>query len=275
MPKKKWKPIAVSAIAVVSLAGALQMTTYAQDITKPFLAHFQVGNLEIKQYSKQYSDLEAIPAPSTADVASAASQSAISQRQAGTPSSLTIADARQALGVDFPVPAWLPEQYKYLNSVVQGAHAVELQYQQGNDLISLLISSGGQNGVSTTEDVNTEMIGGTKVYFTNGIVIWNYDGFTYELYQMAEHDLDHETIGSIIDSLATGKQYADSQAFFSGQAKAGQMSEADVEKAVLFSIKKDNQFKAAMGDNYEKVKSGELTRAQGQALLEEAEALQK
>jgi hypothetical protein len=34
------------------------------------------------------------------------------------------------------------------------------------------------------------------------------------------------------------------------------------------SIRKNNQFKAALGDNYEKVKSGEITRAQAAELLQ-------
>ncbi|UNK16226.1 hypothetical protein MNQ98_17040 [Paenibacillus sp. N3/727] len=42
-----------------------------------------------------------------------------------------------------------------------------------------------------------------KVYFANGIVIWEYEGFTYELYQMAEKNFNVDAISKIIDSLST------------------------------------------------------------------------
>jgi hypothetical protein len=78
-----------------------------------------------------------------------------------------------------------------------------VQYAKEGDVISLLISKGGENGIGTKDEVRTESIAGTTIYFANGIVIWEYDGFTYELYQTAEDGFDSATLGRIIGSMST------------------------------------------------------------------------
>ncbi|WP_028550223.1 hypothetical protein [Paenibacillus sp. UNC451MF] len=83
------------------------------------------------------------------------------------------------MGVDFPVPTWLSDHYPTINFVPQGDHMVEVQYQKDGEFISLLISKGGSNGISTQDEVKRETIGGKTVYFANGIAIWEQNGFTY------------------------------------------------------------------------------------------------
>jgi hypothetical protein len=50
--------------------------------------------------------------------------------------------------------------------------------------------------------VKKEVIKGTTVYFANGIVIWENNGFTVELY--AQDDFDAATLGKIIESFKVG-----------------------------------------------------------------------
>ena len=63
--------------------------------------------------------------------------------------------------------------------------------------------SKGENGISTTGEVKTETIAGRTVYFANGIVLWEQDGLTYELYQMSEKNFDLKTLGKIIGTMST------------------------------------------------------------------------
>ncbi|ULL18532.1 hypothetical protein DVH26_31130 [Paenibacillus sp. H1-7] len=196
MKKTKWKSIAVSAMAVVCLGGAFATTSSAQEMLASIMARFQVGNMEITQY-KELPEIE----PKSTDAKQQTGEARSVQREA--PPKLTLKEARTATGMNFPAPTWLSESYKLVNVVVQGSKMVEVQYEKEGDFISLLISTGGNNGISTEGEVKTETIGGKTVYFANGIVIWEQDGFTYELYQMSEQSFDAAAIGSIIGSMST------------------------------------------------------------------------
>lgn len=191
MKTNKWKAATVSAVAVVCLLGAFSTTSLAQEMLQTILARFQVGNMEITQYDKELpaeqSNTQGIEMPGYKEI----------------PPQMTLEEARAASKMDFPAPTWLSEHYSYKNTVVHGESMVEIQYEKGKEFISLLISNGGENGISTTEGVKIETIGGKKVYFANGIVIWEHEGFTFELYQMAEKSFDAATIGNIIESLST------------------------------------------------------------------------
>ncbi|TBL74512.1 hypothetical protein [Paenibacillus thalictri] len=197
MKKNKWKAVAVSAAAVICLCGIFSTTSYAQDMIQSILARFQVGNMVITQYDKE------LPAAEV-NKGAAQEQSARSERpQREAPKNMSLQDARKATGIAFPAPAWLSEHYQLANCVVQGDHMIEVQYKKDSEFMSLLISKGGNNGIGTTGEVKKEAIGGTTVYFANGIVLWEHDGFTYELYQMTEKDFDNETLGKIITSLSS------------------------------------------------------------------------
>lgn len=209
MRKHKWKSIAVSAAAVVVLCGAFSTTSFAQGMIQSILARFQVGNMEITQYDRELPAVEETNAAATrrkADTVGPApvSPDAPAHAQRGVaPKKMTVKEARAALGMDFPAPGWMAD-YRYVNSVIHGEKMVEVQYaNKGDEVISLLISTGSKNGIRTTDQVKIETISGHNVYFANGIVIWEHEGFTYELYQMAEKNFDHGTIGKIIDSLST------------------------------------------------------------------------
>lgn len=155
-----------------------------------------MGNLEITQYDKE------IPPASTSFTPS---EDGKSERdgviELPVSTKLTIDEARSALGMNFPAPDWVAD-YKFENSVLQGTSMVELQYNSGDKAVNFLISKGGENGIETTEDVKTEVINGTTVYFANGIVIWEEKGFTVELY--SQTDFDKATLGKIIDSFSVG-----------------------------------------------------------------------
>lgn len=191
MKMNKWKAVSVSAFAVVCLLGAFSTTSFAQGMLQTILARFQVGNMEITQYDKELPATQS----NTQEIEIPIEQKA--------PPQMTLEEARAASKMDFPAPTWLSEHYSYVNTVVQGEHMVEVQYKKEKEFISLLISNSGENGIRTTEGVKIETIGGKKVYFANGIVIWEHEGFTYELYQMAEKSFDAATIGNIIESLST------------------------------------------------------------------------
>ncbi|QRG69137.1 hypothetical protein [Brevibacillus choshinensis] len=212
MRKQKWKTITVSAVAVVVLCGAFSTTSFAQGMIQSILARFQVGNMEITQYDRelpverpvveknsasvtQKEEAAVGPAPVSPDTPEHA-------RRGVAPKKLTVEEARSALDMDFPAPGWMAD-YQYVNSVIHGDKMVEVQYAKGDEVISLLISTGSKNGISTTDQVKIKTISGHEVYFANGIVIWEHEGFTYEMYQMAEKDFDDETIGKIMDSLST------------------------------------------------------------------------
>lgn len=189
MRKNKLKSVAVTALAVVCVGGVFSTTSYAHEMLDSILARFQVGNMQITQYK----ELPNVEVKSTD----------VQQRvQRETPKNMTVKEARIAMGVDFPTPTWMSD-YKFVNCVAQGDHMVEVQYQKDGDFISLLISKGVENGISTQDEVKKETIEGTTVYFANGIVIWEHAGFTYEMYQMAKEDFDTQALGKIISSLST------------------------------------------------------------------------
>lgn len=114
---------------------------------------------------------------------------------------MSLDEARAALGMNFPAPDWMGD-YEFVNCVLQGTSMVEVQYNSGENAVNFLVSKGGDNGISTTEEVKTEVINGTKVYYANGIVIWEEDGYTVELYSQV--DFDQATLGKIIDSFNIG-----------------------------------------------------------------------
>lgn len=203
MRKNTWKSIAVTTAALVCLGGAFSTTSFAQDMIQNMMARFQVGNMTITQYDV------ITPPPAKKEVQpgsekEAAAQEIANSRQAEKPTVQTLEQARASMGVDFPVPVWLSEQYKLLNAVSHGKNMSELIYDaKDGNVISLLISQGKENGISTADEVKTETVNGTKVYFANGIVIWAYGGFTYELY--AAQDFDNTALKQIIASMSTKK----------------------------------------------------------------------
>lgn len=188
MKRNVKKTIAIAA-ALVCLISVFSVTSYGQGIIKSIVGLFHVGNITITQYDKELPDASNIK--STDD----------GERRTGVPESATIEEARDAMGIDFAVPAWLPEGYRYSNSVIHSKNGVELQYTKDKNLISLLISK-GENGISTTGDVRKKALGGTTVYFANGIVLWEgQDGLTYEMYQMTDKDFDLDTLEKIIGTM--------------------------------------------------------------------------
>ncbi|MFB5676754.1 hypothetical protein ACE3NQ_18725 [Paenibacillus terreus] len=196
MKKSSWRTAVVIGSVAICLGGAFSTTTYAQDMFQSILAKFKVGNLEITQYDKE------LPPASPSSTSSENAESVRSgDTQMSAPTKLTIDEARSALGMNFPAPGWVAD-YKYENSVLQGTGMVEVQYNSGDKAVNFLISKGGENGIGTTEEVKTEVINGTTVYFANGIVIWEEKGFTVEMYSRI--DFDKATLGKIIDSFSIG-----------------------------------------------------------------------
>ncbi|TVX89689.1 hypothetical protein [Paenibacillus agilis] len=193
MKKVKWKVAAVSAAAVVLLGSTLSSTSFAQEMIRSVLASFQVGNMEITQYDQEISTVKEQQNQSVL----------INDKQSPQ---MSLEEARTAMGVDFPASTWLANQYEFDNAVIHGEDTVELQYKNSGEFISLLISQGGENGMSTTDEVRVEEISGKKVYFANGAVLWEHEGFTFELFQMAEKSFDKAALGKIIDSLETNSK---------------------------------------------------------------------
>jgi len=190
------KSIAVAALTCASLVGGLSTTAFGQEITQSIVGYVHVGNMMITQYDKELPKIES----SVKDDKNAVREN--------TDKITTIKEARAFMKINFAVPTWLPDGYKYLKSVMHGDNAVELVYSQDQNLVSLLISK-GENGISTTGEVKKETIAGKTVYFANGIVLWGQDGLTYELYQMSEQDFDLNILGKIISTLSTGTDYND------------------------------------------------------------------
>jgi len=197
MLKRKWKTVAAATAAVIFIGGALSTTSYAQGMIQSILARFQVGNLEIVQYDKE------LPVSET--------NGASEQDNRGTESGvvelpiqpkLTIQEARLATGMNFPAPSWVAD-YQYVNTVIHAKSMVEVQYNQDEKTVNFLISQGGENGIGTTDTVKTEVIAGKKVYFANGIVIWENEGYTVELY--AREDFDSVTLEKMISSFEIGE----------------------------------------------------------------------
>lgn len=84
----------------------------------------------------------------------------------------------------------------------RGESMAVAQYAAGEKSVNFLISQGGENGIGTTEEVKTEVLAGTKVYFANGIVIWEQNGYTIEMY--AREDFDSATLGKVIEGFTVG-----------------------------------------------------------------------
>jgi hypothetical protein len=194
--KKSWRAKAVTATVVLCLGGAFSATSYAQDMLQSVLARFEVGNMKITQYDKEIPPAAYSPGP---DEGKEASRSGVVELPEAA--KLTVDEARAALGLNFPAPGWMGE-YEYVNTVLHGSSMAEVQYKAGDKTVNFLISKGGENGISTTDEVKTEVIGGTKVYYANGIVLWEADGFTVELY--AREDFDSAKLGKIMGSFAAG-----------------------------------------------------------------------
>ncbi|KOP81352.1 hypothetical protein ACFFHH_15120 [Cytobacillus solani] len=194
MKKKKWKSLTVSTVAVVCLLGAASTTSFAQGILETISERFQIGNLEIVRFDKE-------PEPPATNAASGQESEARMVELQERPN-LTVQEARLALGLNFPAPTWLAD-YEYVNTVIQGENMVEVQYKQGMKTVNFLISQGGENGIGTTDEIKTETIMERTVYFANGIVIWEEQGFTVELY--SSDDFDSTSLEKIISGFAVGK----------------------------------------------------------------------
>ncbi|MFM1652412.1 hypothetical protein ACI7RC_09960 [Brevibacillus sp. B_LB10_24] len=195
MKKNTWKTVTVSAMAVAILTSVFSTTSFAQNMMETILARFQVGNMQIVQYDKE----PTVSADNSASEQAAGDASREVQLQVRP--NLTVEEARAVLGLNFPAPSWLAD-YKYVNTVIHGNNMAEVQFEKGEKTVNFLISKGGENGIGTTGEVKKEVIKETTVYFANGIVIWENNGFTVELY--AQDDFDTATLGKIIESFKVG-----------------------------------------------------------------------
>ncbi|WP_400162072.1 hypothetical protein ACAF76_017090 [Brevibacillus sp. TJ4] len=193
MKKNTRKTVIVSAMAVAILTGTFSTTSFAQDMIETILARFQVGNMQIVQYDK-----EPIVDNSASEQAEGDASHMV-ELQARP--NLTVEEARAVSGLNFPAPSWLAD-YKYVNTVIHGNNMAEVQFSKGEQTVNFLISKGGENSIGTTGEVKKEVIKGTTVYFANGIVIWENNGFTVELY--AQDDFDTATLGKIIENFKVG-----------------------------------------------------------------------
>ncbi|MBY0160652.1 hypothetical protein V4V36_21955 [Paenibacillus lautus] len=193
MKKNTWKTVIISAMAVAILTGTFSTTSFAKNMLVNILARFQVGNMQIVQYDKE----SALDKSSSEQAARDASRKVQLQERPN----LTVEEARAILELNFPAPSWLAD-YKYVNTVIHGDNMAEVQFNKGEETVNFLISKGGENGIGTTGEVKKEVIKGTPVYFANGIVVWENNGFTVELY--AQADFDTATLGKIIESFKVG-----------------------------------------------------------------------
>jgi len=198
---RTWKTATVAVLGVMLIGGAVSTTSYAQGMMQSILAKFHVGNMEIVQIDKE------LPVP--ANNASAQKQGSDTGRVELPPQpTMTVDEARTAVGMNFPAPSWMAD-FKYVNTVIHGKTMVEVQYAQGEKFVNFLISQGGKNGIQTTGEVKTETIDETQLYFANGIVIWEDQGFTVEMYAM--DDFDANTLKKIVKSFAVGKPLTQEQ----------------------------------------------------------------
>ncbi|MNO12193.1 hypothetical protein D3C76_17970 [compost metagenome] len=195
LKKSNWRTGIVVACSVITLGGAFSATSYAQEMFKSIVAQFQVGNMQITQYDQE------IPASPVSSTGSGAAGDESGVIELPTPSDLTVQEARAALDINFPAPAGLLD-YSFVSCTIQGDSMIGVNYAKGGEAVNFLISKGGDNGISTADEVTTEMIDGTKVYHANGIVIWEYKGFTVEMY--SQKDFDSAVLGTIMDSFTTG-----------------------------------------------------------------------
>ncbi|RNB77960.1 hypothetical protein [Brevibacillus panacihumi] len=196
MMKRKWKTVAAATAAIIFIGGALSTNSYAQGMIQSILARFQVGNLEIVQYDKE------LPPSETAGSVEQDREAVSNVVELPIQPKLTLQEARLATGMNFPAPSWVAD-FAYVNTVIHGKSMVEVQYKQDEKTANFLISHGGENGIGTSGEVKTEVIAGKKVYFANGIVIWENEGYTVELY--AREDFDSVTLEKIISSFEIGE----------------------------------------------------------------------
>jgi len=196
MMKRRWKTVAAATAAIIFIGGALSTNSYAQGMIQSILARFQVGNLEIVQYDKE------LPPSETAGSVEQDREAVSNVVELPIQPKLTLQEARLATGMNFPAPSWVAD-FAYVNTVIHGKSMVEVQYKQNEKTANFLISHGGENGIGTSGEVKTEVIAGKKVYFANGIVIWENEGYTVELY--AREDFDSVTLEKIISSFEIGE----------------------------------------------------------------------
>ncbi|RKN71201.1 hypothetical protein [Paenibacillus ginsengarvi] len=203
MNKRKWRSGIAAGVVALGLIGGFSATTYAQEMFQTIFAQFHIGNMKITQYEG------AVPVQQNegagTGVETSSSNAGNPVREASKPVTLSLQEARNALGLNFPAPGWL-SGYEYVNTVIQGSSMAELQYRKGEQSLNMLVSKGGENGISTADEVKKQTIGGTTVFFANGIVIWEDRGFTVELY--AQEDFDADTLGKIVSGMQTGDPVA-------------------------------------------------------------------
>lgn len=196
MKRKIEKSIAIVAATFVCIIGVFSTTAFGQGIIQSIVENFKVGGMTITQYDKELPKIESSVKGDSNAV------------RDNTEQIVTIKEARAIMEINFEVPAWLPDGYKYQKCRLQGDKAVELVFSKDENLVSLLISK-GENGISTTGEVKKETVADETVYFANGIVLWEQDGLTYELYQMGGQDFDLTILGKIISAMTTGTDYND------------------------------------------------------------------
>ncbi|MDR0424453.1 MAG: DUF4367 domain-containing protein [Clostridiales Family XIII bacterium] len=222
--KRRGFALAAALICIIGMTTA----AYASGMAQMIIAHFKVGDIEITQVVEEGSDthvtitfpdgqgldgqgLDGQAAPTMQDggamqngSAGQDDSAALAARAGRNAPSISVSEARDGLGGDFAVPQQMPEGYGLTGCVLHGSgpnKTAELQYSNaGGDMISMLVSA-AENGIQTTGDVRMETIGGIEVYYVNGIVLWEYGGFTYELYHMGEGTLDDSDISGIVGSL--------------------------------------------------------------------------
>ena len=183
------------ALVVVCIA-ALATTAYATGLVQTIINRFQVGSMEIRQVDRYEEDVSQLEMSDEAGTREAG------LRADGRYDSLSA--AQEATGVSFPVPESAISGYSFVNCAVHGADSLLLELQYANpdsgDIYSLLISD-SENGIETTDEVMVKEIEGINVYYANGIVMWELNGVTYELYQMGGEDFDDDIISGVIASI--------------------------------------------------------------------------
>ncbi|MDR0434399.1 MAG: hypothetical protein LBH21_04955 [Gracilibacteraceae bacterium] len=190
MRKRSKKPVIAAAAALCLIATAT--TAYATGFAQTVLESFKVGNIAVERVDQLPDSSQTAPREETAagrpDVSAPRNFAAL-------------ADAQAAAGVDFPAPSAVPGYaatgYSLHNSLLEAQYAHE---SESGRIYSLLISN-SENKIQTADDIRAVTVADTAVYFANGIILWEYGGFTYELYQMGGEDFDVDIIAMLIESL--------------------------------------------------------------------------
>ncbi|WP_051302258.1 hypothetical protein [Salibacterium aidingense] len=262
--KKKMKHIAIVTTVSVCLVGGFSTTTYGQEMIESIMDRFQIGDMEVTQYDQ-------LPVNETNNDENASD----TDREEVHKPSVSLEEARDTMETDFGVPTQMPDGSELSKIVMppQDAFDVELQYTKEDELVSSLLISEGDKGISTDEEVKKEDIADKTVYFVNGIVLWEHEGLTYELYQMSEEGFGTDSLEKIIWSLASGEEYSEAEQFFTEQGVAAE----EIDQAITHSIEKNNKLKAGLGEEaYEKLQSGEFNEEEETKIREEAaEILEK